>query len=437
MIPAEKELSERKVSSGDIGVLAFLTLLNFLNFVDRQLLSSFANWIVPELELTNTEFGLLTGLVFIFFYATMGLFMGALADRLNRTRLIAAGLFVWSALTALSGAAKGFVSLALPRMFIGVGESVLTPSALSILNDRFPQRWHGLAVGIYGMGVPVGVAGSLFTVAYLEPLLGWRGCFYLLGGIGVLLAVVMLFIRETPRRNQRGEAQTAERPSFKEISQTLSAALRASPALVLVIAGAITANFVMGASSFDQLWLVEERGFDRLEIARTTALIGVIGGVLGNLVGGWGGDVFLRKTGMGRPMFLAFLLLLIAPINVAFRIVDGESIWFWIGLGAIFFQIGCFFGPIFSTIQDLVPSRIRATVVGFQVLAIQLIGIGIGVTTGGMTIDWLDAQGSAEPYSETLLIFTLISLGGIPMFFLAGRRFEKDRQALLARWPDA
>ena len=428
---------ERKVTSADVGVLAFLTFLNFINFVDRQLLSSFANWIVPELSLTNTEFGLLTGLVFIFFYATMGLFMGALADRLNRTRLIAAGLFVWSALTALSGAAKGFASLALPRMFIGVGESVLTPSALSILSDRFPQRWHGLAVGIYGMGVPVGVAGSLFTVAYLEPILGWRGCFYLLGGIGVLLAVVMLFIKETPRRNQRGETQSAERPSFKEISQTLFEALRASPALVLVISGAVTANFVMGASSFDQLWLVEERGFDRLEIARTTAVIGVIGGVLGNLVGGWGGDVFLRKTGMGRPMFLAFLLLLIAPINVAFRIVDGDSVWFWIGLGAIFFQIGCFFGPIFSTIQDLVPSRIRATVVGFQVLTIQLIGIGIGVTTGGMMIDWLAAQGAAEPYSQTLLIFTLISLVGIPLFFLAGRRFEKDRQALLARWPDA
>ncbi len=101
--------------------LTFLTLLNVMNFVDRQLLASFANFIVPDLGLTDTQFGLLTGLVFIFFYAIMGLFMGTLADRLNRPKLIAFGLTLWSVLTAVSGAAKGFASLAVPRMLIGSG----------------------------------------------------------------------------------------------------------------------------------------------------------------------------------------------------------------------------------------------------------------------------------------------------------------------------
>ena len=85
--------------SGRLGFLLFLTFLNILNFIDRQLLSSFANWIVPELGLSNTQFGLLTGLVFIFFYAVMGLFMGTLVDRMNRSRLIAAGVGLWSGLT--------------------------------------------------------------------------------------------------------------------------------------------------------------------------------------------------------------------------------------------------------------------------------------------------------------------------------------------------
>ena len=85
----------------DYGFLMFLTLLNVMNFVDRQLLGSFANWIMPDLELSNTEFGLLTGLVFIFFYSFMGLFMGALVDMFNRTRLIAVGLGLWSILTCV------------------------------------------------------------------------------------------------------------------------------------------------------------------------------------------------------------------------------------------------------------------------------------------------------------------------------------------------
>ncbi len=99
------DLEENRVESRHYAFLGFLTLLNVMNFVDRQLLGSFANFIVPDLGLTNTEFGLLTGLFFIVFYSAMGLFMGALADMVNRTRLIAAGLALWSALTALSGAA--------------------------------------------------------------------------------------------------------------------------------------------------------------------------------------------------------------------------------------------------------------------------------------------------------------------------------------------
>jgi MFS family permease len=186
---------EQGASGRDYGFLMFLTLLNVMNFVDRQLLASFANWIVPDLGLTNTQFGLLTGLIFIFFYSVAGVFMGVLADRVNRTRLIAAGLALWSALTALSGMAKGFVSLAIPRLFIGVGESIMTPTAMSLLADRFPSSRLGFASGVYYMGVPIGVAASLFVVAYLEPLLGWRGCFYALGAIGLVLALIMFFMK--------------------------------------------------------------------------------------------------------------------------------------------------------------------------------------------------------------------------------------------------
>ena len=181
--------------------LTFLTLLNVMNFVDRQLLSSFANFIVPDLGLTNTQFGLLTGFAFIVFYAAMGLFMGAAADMFHRPRLVAAGLALWSALTAASGAARGFISLGIPRMFIGVGESVLTPTSMSMLGDRFPSSRLGFASGFYYMGVPIGVGVSLLIAGYLGPAIGWRNCFYILGALGMVLAVVMLFVRETPRKH--------------------------------------------------------------------------------------------------------------------------------------------------------------------------------------------------------------------------------------------
>ena len=485
--------------------LGFLTLLNVMNFVDRQLLGSFANFIVPDLGLTNTQFGLLTGMFFIVFYSVMGLFMGALADMVNRTRLIAAGLALWSALTALSGAARGFWTLAAPRMLIGVGESIMTPTAMSLLADRFPAARLGFASGFYYMGVPIGVGVSLLIAGYLGPAIGWRNCFYLLGGIGLALAAVMWFIKETPRRHHdagqvpggstagrtaseareagaeggvaapavaeagaggeavaqgaaeagaggaavvQGSAEAgaesaavaqampsgapAAKQSFGHILKTLWFALRNCPALLLTIAGGVTSHFILGAATFDQLWYVQERGFEGAQIAQLTGWVGLVGGVLGNLFGGLGSDRFLTRTGIGRPMFLFWITVILAPFGIAYRLVDGDSIWFWLGVFFGFFQLGCFYGPTFSTVQELVPPNIRATVVAFYILLLNFIGLGLGITGGGIVIDRLIAAAVAEPYTKTLLIFTLISLTAAPLYYVAGRRYQGDRRRLFA-----
>ena len=430
-------LDEGRVESRHYAFLGFLTLLNVMNFVDRQLLGSFANFIVPDLGLTNTQFGLLTGLFFIVFYSAMGLFMGALADMVNRTRLIAAGLALWSALTALSGAARGFWTLAAPRMLIGVGESIMTPTSMSLLSDRFPSSKLGFASGFYYMGVPIGVGASLLIAGYLGPAIGWRNCFYLLGGIGLALAGVMLFIKETPRRHVAAAAAraSAERPTFRQILKTLGFALRNCPALTLTIAGGVTTHFILGAATFDQLWYVQERGFERAQIAQWTGWVGLVGGVLGNLFGGLGSDRFLARTGVGRPMFLFWITVIFAPFGIAYRLVDGDSIWFWVGVFAGFFQLGCFYGPTFSTVQELVPPSIRATVVAFYILVLNFIGLGIGITAGGILIDALIARGVAAPYTWTLLAFTILSLGAAPLYYWAGRRYQSDRRRLLEMTP--
>ena len=359
--------------------------------------------------------------------------MGALADTVNRTKFIAFGLAAWSILTAVSGAARGFVSMALPRMFIGIGESIMTPTAMSLLADRFPSDRLGFASGVYYMGVPVGVGASLLVVGYLGPAIGWRNCFYLLGAIGVVFAIIMFFMRETPRRHLAELTEAPPKQSFAEIIRTLTKALRASPALMLTIGGGVAFHFVLGAATFDQLWYVEERGFERAEIAQITGWIGIGAGILGNLFGGLGGDWFLKKTGIGRPMFLFWIMLILAPFNVAYRLVDPGTVWFWAGIFIGFFQLGCFYGPTFSTVQELVPPQIRATVVALYILLLNMAGVAIGVSAAGIYIDWLINRGNEQPYTIALLWFTIISLSAIPLFFLAGRRYDKDRVRLVER----
>jgi len=412
------ESEKNNIRSSDVVFLLFLTLINVLNYIDRQLLPYFANWIVPELGLSNTQFGLLSGLVFIFFYAIFGVFMGAIADRMNRTRLISYGLGFWSILTAVSGAAKGFMSLAVPRLFIGIGESVLTPAAMSILGDRFPQRWRGVALGVFGMGPAIGIGASLMIVAYLEPILGWRGCFYLLGSLGVMLAIVMFFISETPRgKNFKHDQQKVSVPV---ILGTLRHELRSSPALLLTMLGSMFYMIILGASGFDMLWFVQERGFDKNEIAGLISWFAVAGGVIGNLVGGYGSDIFVRKTRIGRPFFLALILLMLTPLNLAYRLVDPENLFFMAGIFIVFFQMGCFYGPCFGTIQDLVDAENRGVITGMMVMMLQL-AAGISMFIAGVMIDTLVESNTPEPYSKTLLFFTLISFVSIPIFYWAGK----------------
>jgi MFS family permease len=409
--------SDADRAHGGYGLLVLLTLMNVLNFVDRQLLSSFANFIVPDLNLTNTEFGLLTGMVFIVFYAVAGVFMGALADMVHRPRLIAAAMFAWSGLTAASGLAKSFIGLAIPRMFIGVGESALTPTAMSLLADKFPESKRGFASGFYYMGVPIGVGVSLLVAGFLGPAIGWRNCFYLLGAIGVAFSFLILTVKD-PRPARPGHAP---RPRLGELVRVFWGAVKGSPALQLVILAGVCVHFVLGAAAFDQLWLVRERGFDKAEIAIISGLISCVAGVAGNLFGGVASDRWVAATGQTRPMFMVWALLALLPVNLTYRLIDPETPIFWACLTVAYFQLGVFYGPTFSAVQELCPPQVRATVVAFYIMSLNVVGLGIGITGSGVMVDQLAARGVDAPYSWTLFAFTCLSALAIPCYFAAAR----------------
>ena len=408
--------------------LAFLILLNVMNFVDRQLLASFANFIIPDLGLTNTQFGILTGFGFLFFYSIMGLFMGFLADKFDRPKLIAFGVALWSLLTSFSGLAKNFVGLLIPRMFIGVGESILTPTSLSILGDRFPKERMGFVSGAYYLGIPIGAGLSLIIAGYLGPVIGWRMCFYILGGFGVILAAIMFFVKDTPRKANT-ENDNVQKAELKTVAKELFAALKKSPALTLCIYGGVVFHFVLGAAVYDQVWYVQERGFERAEIAQYTGYIIVVFGIIGNLIGGIGSDWFTKKYKLGRPMFLFWFMIFLLPINIAGRLVMPDNIIFWISLMMGAMQLGAMYGPTFSTVQELAPSHLRATVIAFFILNLNMIGMFLGTTGAGIIIDLLIANNIEFPYTKTLLSFTILSGFSIPLFWFAGVQYKKEMQA--------
>ena len=398
-----------------------------INFVDRQFISSFAPFLKSDLGLSDTEIGLLTGIVFIFFYTVAGLFVGTLADRYNRTKIIGIGVILWSAFTAISGFAKNFFTLAAPRLFIGVGESTITPTTMSILSDRYEQKRLGFAAGFYYLGVPVGVGISLLIAGYLEPMIGWRGCFYLLGVIGLLLGFLMLFVKDSPRKNISNKPESK---TFFEIISLLYKALSTSKSLVLTIIAGTLYHIVLGAAQFEVIWAVADKGFNPNTFGQINGWIFVVFGVLGSLFGGIASDWTLKTFNLPRTWFLLILTLLLLPLAFT-RYLETDNILFWVGICSSAFSLGCFYGPIFAVIQELVPSSIKGTVVAFNLLCLNLLGIAIGSIVFGIMADYAVAQGYEDPYTNLLVGFSLMFLIlGPPLYYFAGKYYQSDKKKL-------
>ena len=180
-----------------------LLVVYVFNFLDRQIVNILAEPISRDLDLSDTQIGLMTGLAFALFYTVLGLPIARYSDRAttDRGRLIAAALAVWSAMTVLCGFAQNFIQLLAARVGVGVGEAGCTPAAHSLIADRVPAARRASAMAFYALGIPLGSLLGMMIGGYLADEIGWRKAFLFVGAPGVVLAlVVVLLIGDTGRK---------------------------------------------------------------------------------------------------------------------------------------------------------------------------------------------------------------------------------------------
>jgi MFS family permease len=391
-------------------LLALLTALNVLNFVDRWLISSLAPLLITDLGLSRAQIGLLAGYSFVVFYTLVGVFLGAAADRLPRLALIAWGLGLWSAMTALSGAARGFAQLAAARVLVGVGEAALTPAALGMLGDAFPPRRLGLATGIYYAGIPLGTAASLFLAGWVAPRFGWRACFYALGVLGLASVALLALVRDPPRRGGR-----AEFTSIRAHAAELLSLVRGRSELLLIMLGGSALVYASAAALHAVTWLVQERGMPFAAAAYRAGGMAVAAGFLANLAGGWVADYCQRRWKGGRLWALAFLPLFFAPFNVAFLLLSPSSPLFYVCWFFSSASATAYFGPLFAAAQELAPPRARSSAVALTLLVTNLLGVGPGSWITGLIGDRIGLTAG-------LLLSIGVSVCGVAPFAIAARR---------------
>jgi MFS family permease len=212
---------ERNSKSYRNFVLVLLTIVYGFNFIDRQIMGILAPFIQKDLGLTNTELGLLIGLAFAVFYTLVAIPIAWLADRYNRVNILSIALATWSGFTALTGLANNFIQIGLARMGVGIGEAGGSPPSHSIISDLFPKEERASALGVYSMGIPLGIMAAYFVTASLmgsSEDVDWRRIFIVLGLTGVGLALIVKLVLKEPVRGamELGAATEIKKPPFLE-----------------------------------------------------------------------------------------------------------------------------------------------------------------------------------------------------------------------------
>ncbi|MGE4304048.1 MAG: spinster family MFS transporter [Novosphingobium sp.] len=375
--------------------LGILIIAYTFSYLDRQALTLLVGPIRKSLDISDTQLSLLHGFAFAIFYTVLGLPLGRLVDQHRRTTIIAAGVGVWSIMTALCGLAKNFTHMFLARVGVGVGEASLSPGAYSLISDYFPPRTRPVALSLYlsaiyvGSGLATIIGGTIIAimpamelpvVGHLEP---WQGVFIAIGLPGVLVALWVMTMREPARTGKKAD-----------MVATIGATMR-----YMADNGRTYSVMIMGYALLTLMWncaiawyptlFMRVHGWSTTEVGTRFGLVIMVSGALGVLCGGILATR-LRDHGLKDSNILVGIVagLIALPAGLASGLLQDA----WPILAAVFvFQFGCAmpFGAAAAALQDITPNQMRGQVTAIYQFTTNMFGIGLGPTLTALFTDHL------------------------------------------------
>lgn len=400
-------------------VLTFLLLAYILNFLDRQILAILAQPIKKDLLLSDTEFGAISGLAFALLYSIAGVPLSLLADRTSRSRVVAGSLAVWSGFTALCGAAVGYWSLFLCRLGVGIGEAGGVAPSYALIADYFPPEKRGKALGIYSLGVPVGLGSGLIVGAYIATYINWRAAFWIMGLIGIALVPFFLWaVKDAPRKSATAPEQVRLGAVFRVV--------RRKPAFwLLAIAASLSSIAGYGLAAWVPSVLQLSYGLTLLQAGQFMGSLLLIGGVMGVL----GGGLLVDKLGQSDRRWYARLPAIAWLITLPCFLFGLTTDNLWLAWGPLLVANALnilWLGPIVTAVQHLVEPAKRATASGLFLLINNLIGLGVGPLLIGAISDALKASYGVHSlrYAAIGVVFCYLFAGILAL--IATRSLRRD-----------
>ena len=411
-----------------LGVLFFGYVVNF---IDRSILSILLEPIKHDLELNDTQLGLLGGLAFALFYATLGIPIAALADRWSRVKVLAISMVIWSAMTAVCGLAQNFWMLLLARIGVGVGDVGASPPSHSLISDYFPIETRATALSIYALGIPFGSMVGNFVGGWGAEEYGWRYTFFIVGLPGILVAMLILStLREPPRG--MSDVKVAKpiasepAPSMKEVFRFLwtKRSFRHTG-----FAAGLHAFVGYGAGTWNAPFLIRSHEMPLTEVGSWLALISGIGAI-----GTFGGGYLSDKLSDWRndKRWYVWVSGLSTLIMVPFQFIAYLYGGLWAVIPSLFVVSilgGMYLGPSFAMTQALVTLRMRAVASAILLFMLNIIGMGLGPYFVGIASDLLEPSQATDSLRYALCLAVLANLWAAGHYFVGSMTLREDLAA--------
>jgi predicted MFS family arabinose efflux permease len=411
-----------------------LFAINILNFYDRHVPGALVEPMRKEFHLTDTQVGLLSS-VFIWLYAIVGLPLGWVADRWSRKKLLAAGVVVWSSLTALAALATSYPMLVFSRLGVGLGEAACAPTATSWLGDLFPQQKRSRALAIFMLGVPIGGALSFFFSGSIAQAHGWRVAMVLAAAPALLLVPALLFLHEPERGASETHQTRIQRTSMWEVLRI--------PTFWWIIASGALLNFNLYAlGTFLPAFFARVHHLTLARSGYATGLVYLVGGLSGGLLAGHLGDAIVERRKDGRMLIAATAALVSVPLAALGVLQQRGAYW----AAGLFFTLAyatlvMYYGPVYSAIQDIVAPRQRGTSMAIYFMAMYMCGASFGPLFTGKLSDWLAHRAAALAGSGTvaeafkavglqqaMLVVPVLSFALAIVLYAGSRMITRDMQ---------
>ena len=398
--------------------LFVLVLVFTSSHVDRQIMGILGQPIKESLLISDTQLGLLTGIMFALFYATLGMPMAMWADRHNRRNLISFSVFLWSLMTALCGAAANFMQLLLFRIGVGVGEAGSNPPSHSMIADLYPPERRSTAMAIFGTGINWGILLGFLIGGWINEWFGWRTAFVVVGLPGILLAILVRLTVKEPHRGYSEASQSIKPPpAFWAVVKFIwhNRVLRH-----VVIAGALISFTGYASVIWIPIYLVRIHDMGTGEVGTYLALLIGVGGAIGIYAGGRLADHLSGRFGQHwLPWIIALANLIVLPLlYLAFtaKIPMGAIIAYAIpaALGTLYVA------PGFALIQNQTPIEMRSVAAAINLFITNIIGLGIGPFSVGFFSDYFSTAHGEDGLRYGLMTTLVVIVWGIFHYYRCG-----------------